>query len=323
MFETTTLARDYAVLYMGASLCGFQFERQRLAVQPGGILPLYRHRPYILLTRSDIRRWRFASRAVRSHAVTRSNGETYVNLNMHPTSPLLDPTRQGNFLVDRARNWPADIISFTRFRSKDVATWVANFLTGFGYGAIHLLAWYAPFSTYAEDFLWKISGFVLLSSGANFALASSGIYLQHSLDNILAFNQPRKPVREPGESWLAYSMRWYTYLAVIYNRGTTEILWYTAGISSSSLLCCISSPGPSSSSNVSSTSSIWTKLRTRSRPVRNISLMQPKSSRLIWNSVKSMPTVRTKETGLHYINGSQVGLQCGFTAARLSRDLAG
>jgi hypothetical protein len=51
--------------------------------------------------------------------------------------------------------------------------------------------------------------------------------------------------------------------------------------------------------------------------------MQPKSSRLIWNSVKSMPTVRTKETGLHYINGSQVGLQCGFTAARLSRDLAG
>jgi hypothetical protein len=193
--ETTMLSNDYAVFCMQAFLFGFHFEHQKQLAQPDGALGLHQHWPYILLTRSDIRRWRLASRAVRAHVVPQANGETYLNLNMDADSPLLDLNQQGNLLVDRVRNWPADIISFTQFRSKDIATWVAIFSAGFGYGSIHLLAWYAPFSTDAEEILWKLSGLILLASGPSFAMASRDIYAKHSHERRRKRDDRERPPR--------------------------------------------------------------------------------------------------------------------------------
>ncbi|KAF9637973.1 putative major facilitator superfamily [Lasiodiplodia theobromae] len=64
-------------------------------------------------------------------------------------------------LVDRVPNFPRR----SHLRGVTLRTHVAVTLTGFAYGALHLLAWYAPFRTEAERVLWRVAALSVAASG--------------------------------------------------------------------------------------------------------------------------------------------------------------
>ncbi|KAK3492150.1 uncharacterized protein B0T23DRAFT_420022 [Neurospora hispaniola] len=93
-------------------------------------------RPFIDISHSDMRRWQLAM--------------AYENILDIPS----------NLLVDRARNLP-------RFEDYEQYT---SLYFGFGlvsliYGALHCLAWNAPFTSVAETILWRLSSMVIAASG--------------------------------------------------------------------------------------------------------------------------------------------------------------
>jgi CDP-diglyceride synthetase len=129
-------------------------------------------------TRDDILRWRLASNAVRNHLIEVKDGAQYINLCKDSSSLTFLMNHQVNLLVDRAHNWPATMISFTKFRFRNIPILVAFNIAGFLYGALHLLAWYAPFKTSAEMILWQFSGLYLVASGPFFASVFTYLYME-------------------------------------------------------------------------------------------------------------------------------------------------
>ena len=73
-------------------------------------------------------------------------------------------------LCDRQRNWPSgldfdDAVLSEDFTTELFAALVAFTLAGFSYGAIHLLAWNAPFTSPMQRQLWQISAISVAASG--------------------------------------------------------------------------------------------------------------------------------------------------------------
>jgi hypothetical protein len=74
------------------------------------------------------------------------------------------------YVIDRARDWP---LQYLAFGSIDDNLGASGFLSmlwsfliaGLVYGALHLVAWNAPFPSRTEATLWRLSGLTLFLSG--------------------------------------------------------------------------------------------------------------------------------------------------------------
>jgi len=118
-----------------------------------------RGKPYISLTIADITRINLAS-DITDRIKNGIRDEIRVNPSRH--------YNKGMAISRRARNWP-EINAFLKLEffdgKKPKPVTIGFCLAGFVYGLLHLSAWGAPFPSAVQCFLWKLSGFTLVSSG--------------------------------------------------------------------------------------------------------------------------------------------------------------
>ena len=119
----------------------------------------------------------------RQDALVRSSWPVFHDASEEKPNPV--PQR----LAKRVGDWPPFCSVDSgglRLGSKSVLIGFA--LAGLVYGAIHLLAWNAPFPTDAERVLWQASGIVLAISGIIFSLrlVTPEYNTGHSADDTLA-----------------------------------------------------------------------------------------------------------------------------------------
>jgi hypothetical protein len=140
-----------------------------LSIHRSGILGL--QRPYIDLTRADILCWRLASQGLQRHPkLLHSPKDRDYSANYYHHPGGLHRTYLNEYVIDRARDWP---LQYLAFGSIDDNLGASGFLSmlwsfliaGLVYGALHLVAWNAPFPSRTEATLWRLYGLTLFLSG--------------------------------------------------------------------------------------------------------------------------------------------------------------
>jgi hypothetical protein len=179
---------------MWQTLYGFCFEmrNEKLLRSPHSV----KQRPYIVLKVGDILRWSRASEAVERFLKHEEDGRSYINFRGDSADPELNPDRVPDLLVDRIYNWPTNILSLSKFRTRDIPTHFAFTLSGVFYGGLHLVASSAPFHSTAEFALWLVSSIGLCTSGPGAVLTLYGNFLPEWLDRVMRWIDPDESARE-------------------------------------------------------------------------------------------------------------------------------
>lgn len=160
---------------MGQSISGFCYSRSRyrdydLLPASGysgsrGILSL--HRKYIEYTPIDECRWSLASQVLENFPELRRIAGEYEDRLFGPHTDYR--------VQDRIKNWPKQVDIFDilfgiargEFLFSIEHLWMFSSFTlaGILYGALHLLAWNASFTSKPQDILWRVSGIAIALSG--------------------------------------------------------------------------------------------------------------------------------------------------------------
>ena len=156
------------------------------------------------LSNADVRCWELAAEGLRYYHSPTSNGLPPYKLAKTPRisgyevqdSPgdsevqwknmVCDQAFGGDYVTDRARMLRGDTDQTRMLRGDIEVLTLGRYkrmllgltLAGVWYGGLHVLAWQAPFSTQAQEKLWRICSVVLASSGF---LATIFFYLMHLL----------------------------------------------------------------------------------------------------------------------------------------------
>lgn len=140
-----------------------------LPIHRSGILGV--QRPYIDLTRADILCWRLASQGLQRHPkLLHSPKDRDYSANYYHHPGGLHRTHLNEYVIDRARDWPFQYLDFGSIDGNLGASGYLSMLwsfliAGLVYGALHLVAWNAPFPSRTEATLWRLSGLTLSLSG--------------------------------------------------------------------------------------------------------------------------------------------------------------
>ncbi|KAF2142451.1 uncharacterized protein K452DRAFT_270118 [Aplosporella prunicola CBS 121167] len=147
-FEAPNEHKTYK-LYMGFSLYGFCFNRPSEWPKSSPRDRIFLDRPYITLDTMDLICWKMAAEAVRRHYP------------QDPSRPTLRSSWRLSQQFEKVVEWVPDSISETL---DSIESSYSLAFSGIIYGGLHLLAWNAPFLTFAEKFLWRFSSLAVASA---------------------------------------------------------------------------------------------------------------------------------------------------------------
>ena len=151
--------RLHLTLYPGQTLFGFTLITNPRSM-PNKFEPWYYEEANVKIHPSDIESLRLA------HSLRKEDGTD-------KTWRFSD--RHQKMFVDRASmisvpdqalyRWKSSLRSSRVINDPDKVLWTGLFFTGAFYGGIHLLAWNGPFSSLTEQWMWRVSCFIIASPG--------------------------------------------------------------------------------------------------------------------------------------------------------------
>lgn len=147
-------------LYMGQSLLGFGFRRDRCdgMQKTNGILGLQRE--FMELSSADITRLRMAKECYERYPLLVRYPD-----NASPTDRLRENDWFHSWMDDRINDLPISDSSY-HLGPAGHAMLLTLFVAGLAYGGLHLLAWNPPVRTTVETVIWRVSGISIIVYGA-------------------------------------------------------------------------------------------------------------------------------------------------------------
>ena len=143
------------------------------------------------LQASDLYRWELVSSAWRKYQPEPSEYD-------YLASPVGKRALLHNCVCDRMRNWSISSNSGESYYDSDFfIQFLTATLAGSLYGGLHLLAWNAPFASWQEQTLWRVSGILIASSG----LILPGFLLMDSDEDLPVYLYSLTRGRSPKVIW--------------------------------------------------------------------------------------------------------------------------